>query len=59
MKIYPVFHTSLLLSAANDPYKGQYQEPPPSVIVNNEEEYEVSAILDSKKVGKGIRYLIQ
>jgi hypothetical protein len=40
MKIHPVFHTSLLLSAANDPYKGQHQKPPSSVIVNNEEEYE-------------------
>ena len=59
MKIYSVFYISLLLSAANDPYKGQHQEPPSSVIVNNEEEYEVSAILDSKKVGKNIRYLIQ
>ena len=59
IRIHPVFHTSLLLPAATNPYKGQRIEPPPPVTVNNEEEYEVSAILDSKRIGKGIRYLIQ
>ena len=59
MRIHPVFHTSLLLPAANDPHQGQFQEPPPPVIVDNEEEYEVSTILDSKKVGRGVRYLVK
>ena len=59
MRIHPVFHTSLLLPTANDPHKGQIQEPPPPVIVNHEEEFEISAILDSKRAGRGIKYLIK
>jgi len=48
MKIHPVFHVSLL-----EPYKssiipGRTRDPAPPVIVNNEEEYEVQEILDSR-----------
>ena len=47
MKIHSVFHVSLL-----EPYKpstipGRTQEPPPPVVINDENEWEVEDILDS------------
>jgi len=47
MKIHPVFHVSLL-----EPYKpsaipGRIQEPPPPVVINDENEWEIEEILDS------------
>ena len=46
MKIHPVFHVSLLEPAADDPYPGQTQSPPPPVIVDGDEEWQVDEILD-------------
>ena len=48
MKIHPVFHVSLL-----EPYKpstipGRTRDPPPPIVINDENEWEVEEILDSK-----------
>ncbi len=45
MRIYPVFHVSLL-----EPYKGSNDgaEPPPPVLQDHAEEYEVEQVLDSR-----------
>jgi hypothetical protein len=59
VKIWPVFHVSLLTPAHNDPYLGQHEDPPPPVIVNGQEEYEVLTLLDSRRVGRGIQYLVK
>lgn len=59
LKIHPVFHVSLLSLSPNNPHPGQYQEPPPPVIVDNEEEFEVESILDSKIVRKSLKYLVK
>ena len=53
MRIHDVFHPSLLQKASKDPLPGQHNDPVPSVIVDNEEKWEVDDILDAKKVGKG------
>ncbi|KAH0603597.1 uncharacterized protein H6S33_007256, partial [Morchella sextelata] len=53
MKMHPVFHVSLLDSAANDRVPGQIQPPPPPVIVEQEEEYAVEEILDSRETRNG------
>ncbi len=60
MKIHPVFHISLL-----EPYKqsnipGRTQEPPPPlVIINDELEYEVEEMLDYKISRRKLSYLIK
>src|SRR6202453_4887135 len=59
--IHPVFHIDLLM-----PYRetithcANYQRPPLDLI-DNEEEYEVEAVLDSRKFGRGrrLQYLIK
>ncbi len=59
MKIHPVFHISLLEPVATDPLPGQVQPPPPPICVDNQEiEYEVDEIVDSKVVGKNLKYLV-
>ena len=63
MKIHPVFHVSLLEPIATDPLPGQTQPPPPPVIVDENEEFEISEILDSRYKGrsahKTIEYLVK
>ena len=48
MKIHPVFYVSLFKNAATDPLPGQHIAPPPPVIVDGEETWEVEEILDSR-----------
>lgn len=45
---HPVFHVSLLEPAATDPIAGQVQAPPPPVVTQGEQEWEVEEILDAK-----------
>ena len=52
MQIHPVFHVSLLEHAANDPFPGQWAEPPGPVMVDGEEEQYVDGILDSQEYGR-------
>ena len=61
MKIHPVFHVSLLEPAATDPLLGQAQPPLPPTIIDDELEYEVDEIVDSKFVGrtKSLKYLVR
>ena len=59
-RLHPVFHTSLLEPAANNPLEGQVQPPPPPVVLDDgSEEFEVQEILDSRKVRNQIRYLVR
>ncbi|KAH0611537.1 uncharacterized protein H6S33_010802 [Morchella sextelata] len=59
MKVHPVFHVSLLSSAANDPLPGQQQLPPPPVEVEGQEEWEVEDILDSRDRRGRFEYLVK
>ena len=63
MKSHPVFHVSLLEPATSDPLKGQKQPPPPPIIVDSDSEdnneWEVEEILDSKLVRKTLKYLVR
>ena len=51
MKIHNSFHVSLLRPDSNDPLKGQHVAPAHPVIIEDEEEWEVDDILDSRKFG--------
>jgi len=57
MKIHPVFHVSLLEPTTTDPLPGQIQPPLPPVIVDNEPEWEVDEIVDSRLRGRTLEYL--
>ena len=59
LKVHPVFHVSLL-----DPYKeseipGRTQPPPPPVVIEDQFEYEVEEILDSRLIRNRLFYLIK
>ena len=59
MKVLLVFHASSLEPAASDPLPGQLQPLPPLVIIDEEPEWEVDEIVNSKFVGKSLKYLVQ
>ena len=59
LKVHPVFHVSLL-----DPYKeseipGRTQPPPPPVVIEDQFEYEVEEILDSRLIRNRLFYLVK
>jgi hypothetical protein len=56
--IHPVFHVSLLEPAPEDRIPGRRQLPPPPVVVQDELEWEVKAILDAKLINRKLHYLV-
>jgi len=48
MRIHRVQPVSLLYPVVEDPMAGQQIDPPPSVEVDREEEYQVSGVEDSR-----------
>ena len=59
MKIHDVFHVDLLLPyKETEAYGTPFTRPPP--IIDSEEEYEIEAILDSRRKGRGrqLQYLV-
>ncbi|MBW0574844.1 hypothetical protein O181_114559 [Austropuccinia psidii MF-1] len=46
--IHPVFHISLLEPVKKSTILNRHQEPPPPIIIEGGEKWEVSQILDSK-----------
>jgi hypothetical protein len=59
MKIHDTFHISLLRSAITDSLTEQIQSSPSSIIVEDEEkEYEINDILDSRYHYEKLQYKI-
>jgi hypothetical protein len=56
--VHPLFHVSVLRKRAVDLIEGRWQEDPGPVIVNGEEEWEVEEILDCRRKGKRLKYLV-
>jgi len=58
MKVHPVFHTSLLEPYRESSFPGRVQCPPPSIEIENHEEYEVEKVLDSRRKWGKLEYLV-
>ena len=60
VKIYPVFHISLLEpTASTEPIPGHLQPPPPLVIIQKQQEWEVEKILNSQRHRNQIQYRVK
>ncbi|MBW0520712.1 hypothetical protein O181_060427 [Austropuccinia psidii MF-1] len=57
--IHPVFHISLLEAVKTSTIPNRHQEPPHLIIIEEEEEWEVSQILDSKLKRGKLWYLVE
>ena len=57
-KVGSVFHSSLLRRAARDPLPGQQLVPAESVIIDDQEEWEVDDILDSRRSHGRLQYKV-
>jgi hypothetical protein len=58
--IHPIFNEALLTPYV-PPEAGHQRQPPPPPpdVINGEEEYEVEAILDIRRQGRGFQYLVK
>ena len=59
LKIHPVFHTSLLLPYRESKIDNREQPPPPPVIIDNNVEWEVDKIIDSRMYYGHLQYLVK
>jgi len=59
LKIHPVFHVSLLDQYVESDIPGRSQPPPPPVIVEDQLEYEVEEVLDSRLTRNCLFYLVK
>ncbi|MBW0512220.1 hypothetical protein O181_051935, partial [Austropuccinia psidii MF-1] len=57
--IHPVFHISLLEPVKTSTIPNWHQKPPPPIIISEEDEWEVSQILDSKIKRRKVWYLVE
>ncbi|MBW0537509.1 hypothetical protein O181_077224 [Austropuccinia psidii MF-1] len=57
--IHPVLHISLLEKFKTSTIPSRHQEPPPPIIIEEEGEWEVSQILDSKLNRGKLWYLVE
>jgi hypothetical protein len=58
MRVHPVFHVSLLARVRPNDIPGRVQEPSPPIIVDDQEEYEVEEVLDSRIRRRKLQYLV-
>ncbi len=59
MKIHDIFHTFFFRSDSDDPLNGQIQSSSFSVIINEENEYEMNDILNSKIYRRKLQYKVK
>ena len=62
--VHPVFHISMLEPATPNSFEGRSLPPPPPVIIQDEENYEILEILDSRIDGRrkkscNVKYLVR
>ena len=59
MRIYNVSHVSLLEPYYASTIPGPTKLPPPSVVIDSEQEFELNQILDSKFIRNRLHYLVK
>ena len=60
VRLHPVFHISLLEpTASTEPIPGYQQPAPPPVIINEQQEWEVEKIVDSRQYRGQIQYRVK
>jgi len=59
MRIHDVFHSELLRPAVDDSLPGQKNEPPGPIVVNDEDEWEIDDILDSRRYRRRLQYRVK
>jgi len=60
VKIHPVFHISLLEpTASTEPIPGHHQPPPPPLVIQEQQDWEVEKILDSRRHRNQIQYRVK
>ncbi len=59
MRVHDVFHSDLLRSAADDPLPGQKNEPSDSIVINDEDEWEIDDILNSRRYRRRLQYRVK
>ena len=58
MRVHPWFHPLLLTPKGKNNIPGRRSEPPPPVIIEDQEQYKVRQILDQRKRNQNTKYLI-
>ncbi len=59
MRVHDVFHSDLLRSVVDDPLPGQKNEPSGSIVVNDEDEWKIDDILDSRRYRRRLQYRVK
>ncbi len=59
MRVHDVFHPDLLRSAVDDLLPGQKNESSGSIVVNDEDEWEINDILDSRRYRRRLQYRVK
>jgi len=59
MRVHDVFHSDLLRPAVDDPLHGQKNEPSGSIVVNDEDEWEIDDILNSRRYRRRLQYRVK
>ncbi len=59
MRVHDVFHSDLLRSVVDDPLPGQKNELSDSIVINDEDEWKIDNILNSRRYRRRLQYRIK